>query len=93
MLNELPYIQEINRIENAIENLGYYFYKPNGWLPTKEWITLDNLYPIKSFDYKDYNRWISNLQLIENALGESLTIWNGVSLMNWNEESQYEWEE
>ena len=38
VINELPYIQEINRIENGIKNLGEYYAKPTGWLPTKEWL-------------------------------------------------------
>lgn len=92
-INELPYIQEIDRIENAIESIGYNFYKPNGWIVSKTWITSDNLYPIRSFDYQDYNRWVNNLELIEKSMGEALTLWNGISLLNWNEESQYEWEE
>lgn len=91
VLNELPYIQEIDRIERGIENIGYNFYEPDGWITTKEWITSDNLYPIKSFDYRDYNRWLTDLTLIEEGGEPEITIWNGMSQVNWNEESEYEW--
>lgn len=93
VLNELPYVQEIARIENGIKNIGYYFYEPEGWQTTKEWITSDNLYPIKSFDYRDYNRWLNNLELIKNAGQPLLTLWNGTSQIEWNLASDEEWEE
>lgn len=90
-LNELPYIQEIDRIERGIKSIGYNFYEPEGWITVKEWITSDNLYPIKSFDYRDYNRWLTDLELIENAQGELLTLWNGTSQIEWNLASDEEW--
>ena len=93
VLNELPYVQEIARIEDGIKSIGYNFYEPEGWQTTKEWITPDNLYPIKSFDYRDYNRWLTDLELIENAQGELLTLWNGTSQIEWNLTSDEEWEE
>ena len=93
VVNELPFIQEISRIENGIEAIGNWYYKPNMWLPSKVWITPDNLYPIKSFDYNDWNRWVNNLQLVESSLGELLTLWNGSSQITWNTPSEYEWEE
>ena len=91
VVNELPFIQEIDRIENGITNIGDYFYKPNGWLPTKKWITSDNLYPIKSFDYRDWNRWINNLELIDFDEANKMTFWNGVSQVNWDVPSNEEW--
>ena len=35
VLNELPYVQEISRIEDGIKNIGYYFYEPKGWQTKK----------------------------------------------------------
>lgn len=83
IINELPFIQEIDRIEKGIYNLGYYYNRPKGWLPTKEWITSDNLYPIKSFDYRDYNRWVNNLSIFRTDITIDDTIWNGASFINW----------
>lgn len=91
VINELPYIQEINRIEKGISDIGYYYYQPNGWIPTKEWITSDNLYPIKSFDYKDYNRWLNDLELIENSYDVPVTLWNGPSQVEWGVPSNENW--
>lgn len=82
-LNELPYIQEIDRIETGIYNLGYYYNRPKGWLPTKVWIPPENLYPIKSFDYRDYNRWVNNLTVFSTDIVVDDTIWNGASFINW----------
>lgn len=82
-VNDLPFIQEIDRIEKGIYNLGYYYNRPKGWLPTKEWITSDNLYPIKSFDYRDYNRWVNNLSIFRTDITIDDTIWNGASFINW----------
>ena len=52
----------LNNIEQGIFNLGKYYYKPLGWQKTKEW------QPLMSFSYKDVNRWIKNLNLIQEAL-------------------------
>lgn len=89
--NELPFIQEINRIENGIFNLGEYYNRPAGWLPTKEWITDDNQYPIKAFDYRDWNRWVNNLSKFKLDIVLTDTIWNGASFILWEEESDVDW--
>ena len=83
-INELPFIQEIDRIEKGIYNLGEYYNRPKGWLTTKEWITSDNLYPIKSFDYRDWNRWLNNLNIFYTDIDLTDTIWNGASFLYWN---------
>ena len=89
--NELPFIQEINRIENGIFNLGDYYNRPAGWLPTKEWITSDNQYPIKAFDYRDWNRWVNNLSKFKLDIVLTDTIWNGASFILWDEKSDVDW--
>lgn len=91
ILNELPFIQEIDRIEKAIYNLGEYYIEPKGWQTLKKWITDDNLYPIKSFDYRDWNRWINNLSLMDTSEISNMTLWDGNSLINWNEISDINW--
>lgn len=90
-INELPYIQEIDRIEKGIYNLGEKYNRPKGWLPTKEWITKDNLYPIKSFDYRDWNRWVNNLNIFITDIVVKDTIWNGASFINWEQIGKDEW--
>lgn len=90
-INELPYIQEIDRIEKGIYNLGEKYNRPKGWLPTKEWITKDNLYPIKGFDYRDWNRWVNNLNLFTTDIVVKDTIWNGASFINWEQIGKDEW--
>ena len=90
VLNEFSYIEEIDRIEQGIENLGEYFYKPYGWIETRKWINSERK---AIFDYNDINRWINNVNLIYEHKNERFSIWNGVSYINWNETSELEWEE
>lgn len=52
----------LNNIENGIENLGKGYFKPYGWQNTKTWNKG------MSFSYKDVNRWINNLTIIEERL-------------------------
>lgn len=52
----------LNNIETGIENLGTAYTKPTGWQNTKTWIKG------MSFSYRDVNRWITDLNLIEQSL-------------------------
>lgn len=52
----------LNNIENGIENLGKGYFKPYGWQNTKTWNKG------MSFSYKDVNRWLNNLNIIEERL-------------------------
>lgn len=91
-LNDFPYIQEIDRIEKGIENLGEYWYKPDNWQESKIWLTgNETSQVIKSFSYLDINRWINNLNLIEKVIGDNSTIWNIQSYINWDGSSNLEW--
>ena len=64
MLSENSYLfyTLVNDIEEGIKNLGKYYYRPKGFIKRKTWT------PNMPFDYKDINRWINNLNLIESAL-------------------------
>ncbi len=94
ILNEFPYIQEIDRIEKSIDNLGYYFYKPEDWTTTKIWIPDNTNKAIKkSFSYQDINRWIYNLDLIDKIKEDDCTIWNGQSFLQWEQINNLDWEE
>jgi len=52
----------LNNIENGIDDLGIYYFKPYGWQEKKIWTKG------MSFSYKDVNRWWNNLNLIEERL-------------------------
>lgn len=91
-VNDFPYIQEIDRIERGVKALGDYWYKPDGWIENKEWLTGDETSQvIKSFSFEDINRWIVDLDLIEEVIGDNTTIWNVQSFVYWNQESDIEW--
>lgn len=94
VLNEIPYMQDIDRIEQGIKNLGDYFTKPVGWITPREWFKTNTLtdrsdYGVgsKGFSYIDINRWINNLNLIEQEDMDDVTIWNtNKTQYYWNEE-------
>lgn len=52
----------LNNIENGINNLAEGYFKPYGWQNKKIWTKG------MSFSYRDVNRWITNLNLIEERL-------------------------
>lgn len=95
-VNDIPFIQDIDNIEQGIENLGKYCTKPLGWITTKEWIEIASVIKrndlgvgSKSFSYRDINRWINNLNLIDNVDMDNNTFWNtNKTMYNWNEESE-----
>jgi len=85
------FIEDVEYIENRIDDLGNYFYKPYGWIKKREY----SLSKKENFSYKDINRWINNLSLFSNALeNTNVTIWNYQSFENWNNDDvTLEWEE
>jgi len=68
--NVLPFhYSYLNNMETGIYNLGKYYFRPYGWQDTKTWAGG------MSFSYRDVNRWITDLNLIEERLGnESNTL-------------------
>lgn len=59
----------LNNIENGIKALGKGYFRPYGWQKPKIWTGGI------SFSYRDVNRWITNLNLIEERLdNESNTL-------------------
>ena len=67
--NDFPYIQEIDRIERGVNELAKNYYEPEGWQECKTWLEgNETSQVIKSFSYKDINRWINNYNLIKEKL-------------------------
>lgn len=98
--NEIPYLQYIDNIEEGINSIADILYKPIGY-EYKPWTTV-GYYNIVSNDYglaqkpiskKDFKRWYKNIELLELAIDSFFNIWNIVSYIYWNNNSQYEWEE
>lgn len=54
----------LNNIEDGINNLAEGYFKPYGWQNKKIWTKG------MSFSYIDVNRWITNLNLIEERLND-----------------------
>ena len=87
---DIPYIQEIQRIETGIDNLGKYYYYPSFFITSKIWLETGT--EIKAFSDIDIKRWINNLNIVEKIIGDSSTIWNSSKTeINWNEVSNEEW--
>ena len=94
VVNDFPYIQEIDRIERGVNNLKEYWYQPDGWIECKVWLDgIETGQVIKSFSFEDINRWIVDLDLMEIALDEEVTLWNIQSYIYWNQESNVDWRE
>ncbi len=93
-LNEIPYVEEVSRIEVGIDNLGLGLFKPTDWINTRNWnlTTTSETKNKNAFSYEDINRWLFNLNLIDNIKDDIINIWNGKSYIYWNESSDFEWE-
>lgn len=100
-INDILTMKKIDNIEQGIKNIGDYYYKPNGWLGSKEWLGTarlgqDNNYALntRNISYLDLNRWNINLDSIKSYNINDLTLWNTiVSQIDWNTESNIEWED
>jgi hypothetical protein len=98
--NEILSMQKIDNIENAINNIGKYYYRPVNWLNTREWLKNSDIFDdnyntnIQNISYQDLNRWLNNLSLISFDDLDKMTIWNtNFTQIEWNGESNVEWEE
>lgn len=98
--NEVLSMQKLDNIENGIKNIGYYFYKDSNWINTKEWLKTCNINEynanknIQNISYRDLNRWLTDLSLIDFEKLNEMTIWNSdVSQILYNSENEQEWEE
>lgn len=100
-INEIPTMQQIDNIEQGIQNIGSYFYKPNGWQIAREWLGTNNIGEstkygtnMQNISYQDLNRWVNNLTLINfDTLGK-LNIWNtNILHVIWDTPYEQEWEE
>ena len=100
-INDVLTMKQIDNIENGIKNIGYYYYKPIGFLGNREWLGTaelgkSNIYGtnMQNISYIDLNRWLTNLQSIDFESLNEFTIWNSViSEIDWNEDNETEWEE
>ena len=98
--NEVLTMKNIDNIENGIKNIGYFYYQPNGWIGSREWLKTSNVDNIdtnlntQNISYLDINRWMKNLSLINFDNINNMTIWNtNISNIIWNTNSDVEWEE
>ena len=100
-INEVPTMRQIDNIENGIKNIGYYYYKPIGFVGTREWLGTaklgkNNPYGtnMQNISYMDFNRWLTDLQAINFNELDILTLWNTyISEIDWNKQNDTEWEE
>ena len=91
--NEFLTMQKIENIERGVDNIGYYYYKPIGWIGSKRWINSSGI-NMKNISYQDLNRWADNLNMINFNDLENMTIWNSdITQLQWNMNSDIEWED
>ena len=67
-INDFLIYTYLNNIEDGINNLGKGYFKPYGWQNKKTWTKG------MSFSYRDVNRWINNLNLIEERLNNESSL-------------------
>lgn len=91
-INGFPYLQWIASIENNIKYIGDNFYKPDGYIENRDWLE-NEINSYQTFSYEDINRMIIDMRLLYNVREEQVTIWNGQTFVNWEIESDLEWEE
>lgn len=91
--NQFPTMQKMENIERGVDNIGKYYYKPIGWINTREWLTSLGI-NVKNISYQDLNRWVDDLNTINFDNLENMTIWNSsVTQLQWNKDNNIEWEE
>lgn len=100
IVNEFLTMKKIDYIERGVNFLGKYYYKPNGWVQGEDWLKLNSLKDMsddknmRNISYIDLNRWVNNINLINFDNLDNMTIWNTTfTQINWNENSNEEWED
>lgn len=63
--NELVFIDDIKHIEDGIDYIGSCLEYPEGFIRGKEWNTQSDC----NISYKDLNRWMRNIEYLENSIG------------------------
>lgn len=63
-INSLLYVDSIAKIESTIDYIGNFFNYPIGWIETRIW----NLDKRENISYKDLNRLINNIQVLEKLI-------------------------
>lgn len=61
---DFPLYTYFNNIENGIKALGKGYFRPKGWQNSKTWTKGMGI------SYRDINRWITNLNLIEERISQ-----------------------
>lgn len=97
---DIPTLQEIDRIEEGINAVAEMVYEPIGY-QHKDWTTTGYL-SLKTGDFGlaqkpisllDFERWEKNIDLLKKAMDDIINIWNVVSYIDWDIESNFEWED
>lgn len=75
---DIPFIEEIDRIEQNIKLLADVFTTPPGFT-VKTWLIYPLVDNLKSFSLTDYNRWLINMRLLEEAISMFRVRFSGTS--------------
>lgn len=88
------WLEDVQYIENAIDYIASFLYKPIGYIDKKVWIENYKIID-RTLDYTDYNRWINNLTLLENIdISKEKWLWNLKSYdAEWGKTIDLEWSE
>lgn len=92
-LNDFPYIEDINTMENNIAHLSYDFYQPEGYIQNKVWIEDNTQATYKSISADDLNRMINNINTLYANKDDTRTMYNLYTHEIWDGSSSLVWEE
>lgn len=91
-LNDFIFVEDIDKIERNIMNIGYDFFQPPGYIQNKIWRNWDETDVYKSFGADDLNRMITDMNILYSHKDERPTIYNFYTNENWDGETTLEWE-
>lgn len=88
-VNSILYLEKINDTIDNINNFKIYYFEPEGWRD------IDKYKIIKNLTYEEMNDLFFDTKLGYDNVEEILNknIWDVNYLLNWNEDSDIEWEE
>ena len=95
-LDDFLFLEDIDKIEKNVMQIGYDFFQPSGYIQNKIWIKNATILGYENtsnnFGAEDLNRIITDMNILYEHKDDTPTIYNLFANENWDEESLLEWE-
>lgn len=98
---DIPYMQDFQRLEDAIDEIASMWYMPYGYT-RKEWLSRGSFkdneddnkgLACKAIRLDDLTRMLTNIDLLKSSFNYTGNIWNFQSTVNYNEETELVWDD